>query len=857
MPPADAPPPRHALGAAARNLAWLGLDKAVAVVLGLLVFGLVARTLGPQGAGQFSYAVAVLQTALGLSLVCSSAAVLPRLCRLPDGAACAATANVFVVRLAGSLLAAGLAAAYVLVAISDPQRRAVTLMMLAAVPLIEPFHAFGAYWQSRNHNRPLFVARAGGLLARLALVLAALWLGAAAWVIALAWVLEAAVAAALQVQGIGRVRPWPALRRAVRTARSRAYLRHGARFMAGLLLSHLFLRMDRLWLAERMNPHDFGLYATAMQLVEVWLQVALLLSGSIAPAFLYQALRRSTALRSHVRVIAGFAALGGAGLLGAWLLGPWLLATVFGAPFAASQPYLVAGFGAAVLFFVDQFVQVAITAGNRPLLLALKWTAACAAAAAVLVLGTPHWGAFAGPAGLAGGIVAGWLAVALARQVTAPRGRPTGRAPALLRPSPCHPAPGATHNARTWPSPADPVDPALPVHRGALQATPALAGAGPSRGEEPSAADGSSSALSPSTGGGAAASEGSIQEAPMLVSIVINNFNYGRYIRAAIDSALAQTWRPLEVVVVDDGSTDDSWHTIRSYGDRVLALRQPNGGQGAAYNAGFAASCGQWVLFLDADDLLDPQAVERCLGAARSSTAKVQFMLRTIGPDGAPLGGMVPYLTHQGNVAPIVRRYALYAGPPASGNLYRRSAIERYLPMPTLPWQRGADTVPFVLSALHGKVVTVPEALGSYRLHTPGNARSGVLGNMSRSMREALFQPHRSRVALLAWAAQRTTFRFHDHMLALPGDWRLRALSWRLEPGNHPFRQDTRGSIWRGARQSLRHWPGYTPMERLLQLGWLAFVLAAPHSWVRHVARSNVSGGLRARLRVLRGAGAA
>jgi Glycosyl transferase family 2 len=343
----------------------------------------------------------------------------------------------------------------------------------------------------------------------------------------------------------------------------------------------------------------------------------------------------------------------------------------------------------------------------------------------------------------------------------------------------------------------------------------------------------------------------------MLVSIVINNYNYGRYLRAAIDSALAQTWRPLEVVVVDDGSTDDSWHTICSYGDRILALRQANGGQGAAYNAGFAASCGQWVLFLDADDLLDPQAVERCLRAARCSTAKVQFLLRTIGPDGAPLGGTVPYLTHQGNVAPIVRRYALYAGPPASGNLYRRSAIERYLPMPTLPWQRGADTVPFVLCALHGKVVTVPEPLGSYRLHTPGNARSGVLGNMSRSMRDALFQPHRSRVALLAWAAQRTTFRFHDHMLALPGDWRLRALSWRLERGNHPFTQDTRGSIWRGARLSMHHWPGYTPMERLLQLGWLAFVLAAPQPWVRHAARSNVSGGLRARLRVLRGAGAA
>jgi len=94
-------------------------------------------------------------------------------------------------------------------------------------------------------------------------------------------------------------------------------------------------------------------------------------------------------------------------------LGPWLLACVFGPAFAASQGYLLAGFGAAVLFFIDQFVQIAITSTNRPGALALKWGTACVAAAAVLVLATPRLGAYAGPAGIAAGILAGWLAVAL------------------------------------------------------------------------------------------------------------------------------------------------------------------------------------------------------------------------------------------------------------------------------------------------------------------------------------------------------------------------------------------------------------------------------------------------------------
>jgi O-antigen/teichoic acid export membrane protein len=139
----------------------------------------------------------------------------------------------------------------------------------------------------------------------------------------------------------------------------------------------------------------------------------------MAPAFLYRDLQRSPALRSHLRVIAGLAALGLAGWLGAVLLGPSLLSLVFGPAFTGSQGYLVAGFGAAVLFFIDQFVQISITSANRPGVLALKWGVACLTAAATLALATPWLGAYAGPAGLAAGLAAGWVAVALA-----PRARP-------------------------------------------------------------------------------------------------------------------------------------------------------------------------------------------------------------------------------------------------------------------------------------------------------------------------------------------------------------------------------------------------------------------------------------------------
>jgi PST family polysaccharide transporter len=342
--------------------------------------------------------------------------VLPRLCHLRDGTAARLVANVFAVRMLGSLVAAAVVAIYTVLAVEDPLRRTVTLILLSTVPLLEPFHAFSAYWLSRNQNRSPVLARGSGLLTRVVVVALALWAGAPVWVVALAWVADALVAAAMQSASLRNVRPWRRLVGAVRAPRAQPYFRFGIRFAAGLWLAHLFLRIDRLWLAERMDPHSFGLYATAMQLVEVWLQCAGLLAGSMAPAFLYNALRRSNKVRDHWRTLATLAGLGIAGLVGAVLLGPLLLVHVFGPPFAASHGYLVAGFAAAVLFFIDQFVQIAITANNRPGLLAVKWGAASVVALATLVLAGPRLGAYAGPLGLALGLVAGWVVVVLRRR---------------------------------------------------------------------------------------------------------------------------------------------------------------------------------------------------------------------------------------------------------------------------------------------------------------------------------------------------------------------------------------------------------------------------------------------------------
>lgn len=94
------------------------------------------------------------------------------------------------------------------------------------------------------------------------------------------------------------------------------------------------------------------------------------------------------------------------------------------------------------------------------------------------------------------------------------------------------------------------------------------------------------------------------------ISAIVPAYNSGRYLSAAIDSALAQTYPILELVVVDDGSTDETADVLAAYRERVHVLRQNNRGPAAARNSGIAAARGELLAFLDADDAWHPRKVE-------------------------------------------------------------------------------------------------------------------------------------------------------------------------------------------------------------------------------------------------------
>jgi glycosyltransferase involved in cell wall biosynthesis len=111
----------------------------------------------------------------------------------------------------------------------------------------------------------------------------------------------------------------------------------------------------------------------------------------------------------------------------------------------------------------------------------------------------------------------------------------------------------------------------------------------------------------------------------MLVSVIIPCYNAERWIDEAIQSALNQTYSPVEVIVVDDGSSDGSWKKIQEFGSRVIAETGPNRGGSAARNRGFVLSRGDYIQFLDADDYLLPKKIPRQVSFLEASGADVVY----------------------------------------------------------------------------------------------------------------------------------------------------------------------------------------------------------------------------------------
>ncbi|HWP40316.1 MAG TPA: glycosyltransferase [Tepidisphaeraceae bacterium] len=209
------------------------------------------------------------------------------------------------------------------------------------------------------------------------------------------------------------------------------------------------------------------------------------------------------------------------------------------------------------------------------------------------------------------------------------------------------------------------------------------------------------------------------------VSIIIDNYNYGRYLPQAIDSALNQTIDDVEVIVVDDGSCDNSRQIIESYQTRIRAILKDNGGQASALNAGFQLSRGRVVIFLDADDMLAPTAAEvASCWLDRTGAAKVHWPMRVIDASGLPTGRLHPSgPLPDGEFADTLIGEGPWMAdnPPTSGNAWSRETLHALMPIPPSQYRIAADAYLLTLAPLLGPIRSIDHPLSCYRLHGRNN----------------------------------------------------------------------------------------------------------------------------------------
>jgi GT2 family glycosyltransferase len=167
-----------------------------------------------------------------------------------------------------------------------------------------------------------------------------------------------------------------------------------------------------------------------------------------------------------------------------------------------------------------------------------------------------------------------------------------------------------------------------------------------------------------------------------LVSIVIPCYNQAHFLRETIDSVRLQTYSRTEIIVVDDGSTDDTTEVARRYSD-VQLIRQQNQGLSAARNTGLRHSKGSLLVFIDADDRLLPRAVEAghaCI-SAHPECAFVYGHLTLIGPDGSPLRTPNQVCVQRDHCLELLKRDYIWT---PGVVMYRRAVFESVIGFDTL-----------------------------------------------------------------------------------------------------------------------------------------------------------------------------
>jgi glycosyltransferase involved in cell wall biosynthesis len=280
-------------------------------------------------------------------------------------------------------------------------------------------------------------------------------------------------------------------------------------------------------------------------------------------------------------------------------------------------------------------------------------------------------------------------------------------------------------------------------------------------------------------------------------SVIIANYNYGRFLKDCILSVVAQGYQAKELILVDDGSKDNSREVIQSFGDQVIPIFKHNGGQASSWNAGIAKASGEFIVLLDSDDLLEPGVLDIYAQVfADARVVRCQGVMRVVDQYGAPTGELIPDVPpSEGELAKTVveRGPYGYCSVATSGNAWRATFLKDILP---LPEESGAaDVLLFPLAPFYGTTVRAPGPTAHYRLHG-----TGITHNKSAFNIENIRRTVGAHDRLCDWTVRMATRKgaVIDPLLWQHRDWRLATLRYFLAEegqGEKPSIRDQLGSI--------------------------------------------------------------
>jgi glycosyltransferase involved in cell wall biosynthesis len=325
------------------------------------------------------------------------------------------------------------------------------------------------------------------------------------------------------------------------------------------------------------------------------------------------------------------------------------------------------------------------------------------------------------------------------------------------------------------------------------------------------------------------------------IDIIVNNYNYGLFLGAAVDSALAQTHPRVRVIVVDDGSTDDSRSVLAAYAGRIELVLQDNQGQAAALNTGFVRSGADVVIFLDADDMLRPDVAARVAAvfARDPQVVKVQYRMEVVDDKGRRSGIIKPprhLPLVQGDLcrAELVFPFDL-PWLATSGNSFRADALRRIMPIPEREFAICADWYLVHMTPLLGTVVSLEEVGADYRVHG-GNRYEQQASTLDlEHVRETIAYSLETKRALEQFSESLGLERPYGRILSV-ADLSNRLVSLKFAPDFHPIPTDrVLGLVVDGWRAALRR-SDVSWLMRLMYIGWFASLAVVPRPAARRLA---------------------